>query len=128
MLNWSATDAQTILQAMGSRSNPASVTANYALTFLYAGLANNLSVLDSTIVDGGGQGTLMMDNLPTNVSHVDQIVPQTLVASPPAAEAYQGNVTYTTTHGQVTTVKYNVSLMYNPHNDGQWVCAVVGAY
>ena len=53
MLNWSATDTQTVLQAMGSRSNPASVTANYALTFLYAGLANNMSVLNSTIVGGG---------------------------------------------------------------------------
>ena len=126
-LQWNAADAQTVLQAMGSRSNPASVTANYAEAFLYAGLSNNLSILNAAIVDGGGNAAQLMETLPTNVSQVDQIVPQTPFAILPAAEAYPYNVTYTTTSGHTTTIVYEVTLTYNPNNSGQWICNVVGA-
>ena len=126
-LQWNAADAQTVLQAMGSRSNPASVTANYAEAFLYAGLSNNLSILNAAIVDGGGAAAQLMETLPTNVSQVDQIVPQTPFAMLPAAEAYPYNVTYTTTSGHTTTIVYEVTLTYNPNNSGQWICNVVGA-
>ncbi len=116
-LHWSSTDALAVQQALGGKSASASMTAQYALTFLYASLSNNVSVFNSPISDQQGNTQFLpwlpaVGFAPNNVSAIDLVktiaVDNALVSL--GQITYEYRVTYTTTSGAVLTQKFNTTL------------------
>ena len=121
-LNWSTTDAQAVVQALGSTVAPASTTALYAKTFLYAMLSDNASVFNAMPESGGASVQLSTQGIPYNVSQVDQITLNDVQHGSSSIE-YDYTVTYTTT--QVQAVTNTCSVTFNTFNTKQWVLGVV---
>ncbi len=116
-LNWSSADAVAVQKALGSKTASSNATGRYALTFLYASLANNTSVFNSLISDQQGNTQFLpwLPNIrfaPDNVSQIDAVattaIQNTLTAL--GQITYEYSVTYTTTGGQVLTQKFNTTL------------------
>ena len=128
-LNWSTTDAQAVVQALGSTAAPASTTALYAKTFLYAMLSDNASVFNAIPQDGGAygpDGQLSTQGIPFHVSQVDQITQQSVQSlGEPWSTEYNYSVTYTSTQGTVVTNACSVTLNHNLSNSHQWLLGVV---
>ena len=124
-LNWNTADAQAVVQALGSTAAPASTTALYAKTFLYAMLSDNASVFNALPESGGAygpDGQLSTQGIPFHVSQVDQITLNDVQHGSSSIE-YDYSVTYTTTQG---TIKTSIcSITFNTFNTKQWVLGVV---
>jgi cytoskeletal protein RodZ len=116
-LHWNAADGQAVLQALGSTTAPASVTAIYAKTFLYAMLSNNYPIFLNA---PGSAGAIELQTLgiPVNVSQVDQITLNDVQHGSSSIE-YDYTVTYTTTQGAIKTSICSVT--FNTINTKQWV-------
>ena len=121
-LHWNTTDAQAVVQALGSTAAPASTTALYAKTFLYAMLSDNASVFNAMPESGGASVQLSTQGIPYNVSQVDQITLNDVQHGSSSIE-YDYTVTYTTTQGQAVT--NTCSVTFNTFNTKQWVLGVV---
>lgn len=119
-LPWSAADTRWIVQTLGSRRASAAQTQRYVLTFLYAGLSNNDSVLNGPLVDGGHRGALLLENLPHQVSQVDQVLADGVQFNGGSPD-YPFTVTYTTTDGVVVTHTFWVSILKSPRYPADWV-------
>lgn len=120
---WSVADANTVVQALGSRTAAASTTAGYAETYLYAMLALNDSAFNTSPDDSGAANQLQ--GSPTNVSRVDQI---TLTQVQPGFGSleYDYTVTFTTTSGATETNQCFVAFVPEPTNTAQWILNGVG--
>lgn len=123
-LRWSTADGQLVQTLLGRRTASARTTRRYALTFLYAGLARNRSILNSPLVDGGGNGAMLLQNLPHQVSQVDQIVLEGVRPALSGPE-YQYAVTYTTTAGSLHTRTVYVGLSQDPTRAHHWAVSGV---
>ncbi len=120
-LNWNTADAQSVVRALGSTSDPASTTALYAKTFLYAMLSDNYSVFLNA-PGSAGAIELQTQGIPQNVSQVDQITLNDVQHGSSSIE-YDYTVTYTTTQGQAVSNTCSVTL--DTFNAKQWVINAV---
>ena len=116
-LKWSGADALAVQKALGSLTASSATNAQYALTFLYASLANNASVFNSPISDTHDSTQYpWLPNVgfaPNNVSRVGAITTTSVVrptGSAIGSAVYEYRVTYTTTTGQVLTQRFNTTL------------------
>lgn len=116
-LKWSTADAQTVGQALGSISAPASTTENYAETFVYAFAALNRSIFRWPFT---APGLFTVQGTPANIASV-QHVSLTGVKKLPQELNYFFAVRLTTTAGVVRTDQFGVIL--EPNRSGtQWMC------
>lgn len=70
LLKWSRPAAETIEQALGNISAPASTTERYAETYVYAIAALNRSVFEYPIA---GPVNLQMQGMATNIARIDHV-------------------------------------------------------
>ena len=122
-LNWNTADAQAVVQALGSTAAPASTTALYAKTFLYAMLSDNYSVFLNA-PGSAGAIELQTQGIPQNVSQVDQIALNDVQHGISSRE-YDYTVTYTTTQGTIISNTCSVTLGLSLSNTHQWVINAV---
>ena len=121
-LNWNTADANTVVQALGSKTAPQSTTNTYAETYLYAMLGLNASAFNSSPYDAGA--AMQLQGAPSNVSRVDQI---TLTKVQPgfASVEYYYTVVFTTTSGTTETNQCAVNFTPNPSDTSQWILNAV---
>ena len=133
-LNWSSADATAVQKILGGQRASSRTMAQYALTFLYASLANNASVFNSPASDQQGNAQYpWLSNVgfaPDNVSQVDAVVPLAVQndLKTTFSVTYEYRVTYTTTSGQVLTQQFDSVLdpdhlnpAYLNMNDAGWM-------
>lgn len=127
-LHWNIADTDMVRQTLGSYSASASSHTQYAETFLYATLANNVSVFNSA--DGYPTSPfkvvtpIQMQGVPTNIAHVGVLTMQPAQISS-IGMVYPYVINYTTTQGQTFTNHGEVTLQKSLTYPNHWRCGGV---
>lgn len=121
LLKWSRPAAETIEQALGNISAPASTTERYAETYVDAIAALNRSVFEYPVAD---PVNLQMQGVANNIARMTMW--HYAGYNTQEALQYYLNVRLVTTAGVVRTDEFGVTLQPGPMEDAHWMGAGAG--